>query len=59
MEMINLPFVFSMIIGLFTWLWPSQEQIKKEQITKDKREKYQTGTKYKPWELKQFASKKE
>ena len=59
MEMINLPFVFSMIIGLFTWLWPSQEQVKKEQITKDKREKYGTGTKYKPWELKQFASKNE
>ncbi|NVM04954.1 MAG: hypothetical protein HWN67_21715 [Candidatus Helarchaeota archaeon] len=55
MEMINLPFLFSMIIGLFTWLWPSQEEENNEQKTQREQKKYEPGTKYKRWELKQYA----
>ncbi|MFX0138451.1 MAG: hypothetical protein ACFFDN_32715 [Candidatus Hodarchaeota archaeon] len=56
MEMINLPFLFSMIVGLFTWLWPSQEEMKQELITQTKKKRYDPSTKYKRWELKQYTT---
>ena len=52
MEMLNLPFVVSMIIGIITWLWPVQKEKENDQMTQKEEKKYNQGTKLKDWEKK-------
>jgi purine-cytosine permease-like protein len=50
-EMLNLPFVISMIIGLIALLWPPQRGAKLQELIKEEQEKYPHVTRLKQWEI--------